>query len=179
MAAVNKNLASTTFSVPAIYRHYSWAYSIINEKHWYSNVPKLSGVETTWRYVLKVWFVWFEKIKIYCERCRYLRKRTIDVDMSPISRHNMTIAPAFYRTEVDICGPLKTYQKHNKRTTIKISLVVFCCIIISTTSIKTLENYSKTAFVSAFSRFAWEIGYPRHMLIDEGANWWKTVNQWG
>lgn len=44
MTAVMKDLASTTFYVPVIYRHL--AYSIINEIHWYLNVAKHSGVET-------------------------------------------------------------------------------------------------------------------------------------
>ena len=56
MTAVMKDLASTTFCVPVIYRHSPLAYSIINEIHWYSNVAKHSGVETIWRYVLKVCF---------------------------------------------------------------------------------------------------------------------------
>ena len=57
MTAVMKDLVSTTFCVPVIYRHSPLAYSIINEIHWYSNVAKHSGVETIWRYVLKVYFI--------------------------------------------------------------------------------------------------------------------------
>ena len=57
MTAVMKDLASTSFCVPVIHRHSPLAYSIINEIHWYSNVPKHSVVETIWRYVLKVYFI--------------------------------------------------------------------------------------------------------------------------
>ena len=174
MTAVMKDLASTSFCVPVIYGHSPLAYSIINEIHWYSNVAKHSGVETIWRYVLKVCFILcgreiVKKIKIHCERCRYLCKRTIDVEMGPVSSYNMKIAPAFYGTQVDICGPLKAYSPHNKRTTIKIWLVVFCCMTTSTTSIKVMEDYSTIAFVQAFTRFACEVGYPQFMLIDEGS----------
>ena len=49
-----------------------------------------------------------------------LCKGTVNVEMGPISSYNMTIAPAFYGTQVDNCGPLKAYSPHNKRTTIKI-----------------------------------------------------------
>ena len=150
MTAVIKDLTFTTFCVPVIYRHSPLAYSIINEIHWYSNVAKHSGVETIWRYVLKVCFILcgreiVKKIKIHCERCRYLHKRTIDVEMGPVSSYNMKIAPAFYRTQLDICGPLKAYSPHNKRATIKIWLVVFCCMTTSTTSIKVMEDYSTIA----------------------------------
>ena len=165
MTAVMKDLASTTFCVPVIYRHSPLAYSIINEIHWYANVAKHSGVETIWRYVLKVCFILcgreiVKKIKIHCERCRYLRKRTIDVEMGPVSSYNMKIAPGFYGTQVDICGPLKAYSPHNKRTTIKMTA--------STTSINVMEDYSTIAFIQAFTRFACEVGYPQFMLIDEG-----------
>ena len=125
IAAAMKDLASTKFCVPVIYRHSPLVYSMINEIQWYSNVAKQSGVETIWRYVLRVSFIScgreiVKKIKIHCERCRYLSKRTIDVEMGPVSSSNMTIAPTFYETQVDICGPLKSYYPHNKRTSINI-----------------------------------------------------------
>ena len=57
-----------------------------------------------------------------------LMQRAIDVEMGPASSCNMAIAPVFYGTQVDICGPLKAYSPHNTKTTIKIWLVVFCCM---------------------------------------------------
>ena len=78
-----------------------------------------------WSFFFKVCFILcgreiVKKIKIHCERCRYLCKGTVNVEMGPVSSYNMTIAPAFYGTQADICGPLKAYFPHNKRTTIKI-----------------------------------------------------------
>ena len=171
MTAVMKDLASTTFYVPVIYRHL--AYSIINEIHWHSNVAMHSGIETIWRYLLKDCFILcgqeiVKKIKIHCERCLYLHKRTIHVEMGPISSYNMKIAPAFYGTQVDICGPQKAYSPH-KRTTIKIWLVVFCCMATSATPINVMVDYSTIAFEQAFIRSACEVGYPQFMLIDEGS----------
>ena len=46
--------------------------------------------------------------------------KPIDAEMNTVSSHNMTISPAFYGTEVDICHPLKAYSPHNKRTTSKL-----------------------------------------------------------
>ena len=94
-------------------------------------------------------------------------KRTNDAEMGSVSSYNMTIAPAFYGTQVDIRGPLKAYSLQNKRTTIMIWLVVFCCMTTSTTSIKVMEDYSTIAFVQAFTRFACEVGYPHFMIIDD------------
>ena len=52
-----QDLASTSFYVPVIDKHSPLAYSIINEVHWHSQVARHSGVETTWRYVLKTAFI--------------------------------------------------------------------------------------------------------------------------
>ena len=89
--------------------------------------------------------------------------------MGPISTHSLTIAPAFYVTQTDIAGPFKAFTPHNKRATIKVWHVIFCCITTSTISMKVMEDYGATSFVKAFIRFSFEVGYPKIMLIDEGS----------
>ena len=74
-----------------------------------------------------------KKVKKNCERCGYLRKKAINIKMGPVSSHSLRIAPAFYATQVDLCGPFKAYSTHNKRTTIKVWLAVYCCMSASTT----------------------------------------------
>ena len=167
-----QDLASTSFCVPVIDKHLPLAYSIINEVHWHSQVARHSGVETTWRYVLKTAFIiegreLVKKIKRLCERCRYLEMKTIDVAMGPISKHNTVIAPAFFITQVDLAGPFSAYSKHNKRTTLKIWLAVFCCSTTSTVNIKIMEDYGTTSFIQAFRRLSCEVGYPKLLLIDK------------
>ena len=146
-----------------IYKHSPLAYSLINEVHCHSKTAMHSGVETVWRYVLKIGFIIFgrnlvKKIKTQCERCRYLTKKVIDAEMGPISKCSITIAPAFYATQADICGPFKAYSLHHKRTTIKIWLIVYCCISTLTTNIKVMDDYSTQAFIQAFIRFSCEVG---------------------
>ena len=110
-----------------------------------------------------------KKIKKLCERCRYLEMKTIDVAMGPISKHNTVIAPAFFITQVDLAGPFSAYSKHNKRTTLRIWLAVFCCSTTSTVNIKIMEDYGTTSFIQAFTRLSCEVGYPKLLLIDEGS----------
>ena len=55
-----------------------------------------------------------------CPRCNYLNKRNIKVAMGPVSSDNLKIAPAFYVTQVDLCGPFKSYTLINKRATTKL-----------------------------------------------------------
>ena len=168
------DLSETTFCVPLVDKRSPIALSIINEVHWYHPVAKHSGVETVLRYVMKYAYViegrdLVRAIRKNCERCRLLLKKTLNVSMGPVSELQLKIAPAFYVSQTDIVGPFSAYSAHNKRTTIKIWLVVFCCIATMTTSIKVMEDYTTISFVQAFIRFSSEVGYPKKLLIDEGS----------
>ena len=168
------DLQSTSFCVPILDRYSPISYSLVNEIHWNHVTASHSGVETTWRYVLKKAYILEGRslvkiIRSTCERCRYLLKRTIDISMGPVSPHNLMIAPIFYTSQVDLCGPFSSYSYHNKRATIKIWFVVFCCSTTTTINIKCLKDYSSNAFLQAFTRFSCEVGYPKHLLTDEGS----------
>ena len=54
--------------------------------------------------------------------------------MGALKDCNLNIAPAFYSIQVDICGPYSSYSNHNKRATVNIWLVVFCCCNTSAAS---------------------------------------------
>ena len=171
---VMKDLQQTSFCVPIIERHSPLAYSIVNEIHWYNNIAKHAGIETVLRYTLSIAHIIegreiVKRFKKDCHRCRLLAKRTIEVSMGPVSAYNLTIAPAFYYTQVDLAGPFKAYTFHNKRKSIKIWLCVFCCSTTSTISIKVMEDYSSSSFVQCFIRLSCEVGYPKKLLPDEGS----------
>ena len=102
-------------------------------------------------------------IRENCERCKYLTKL-----MGPVSKYSLTIAPAFYITQVDLMGPLEAYSPHNKRNTIKIWYVVFCYATTSTVAIKVIEGYTTSDIIQGFTRFSCESGYPKLLLPDEG-----------
>ncbi|XP_066924397.1 uncharacterized protein [Clytia hemisphaerica] len=177
-----KDLSSTSFCVPVIDRRSPIAYSIILDTHW--NHPEVShaGIESTLRYVLKKVYilegrVLIKSIKSSCQRCKFLAKRTIDMAMGPISRCNITIAPAFSYTQVDLSGPFQCYTPHHKRKTAKIWLVVFCCCSTSAVKIKVLDDYGTTSFILAFNRFSCDHGYPKRLLCDEGGQLIKTCKE--
>ena len=108
-----------------------------------------------------------KQIRKRCERCRYLLKRCIDVAMGLISKYNLTKAPPFYISQVDLVGPFKANSPHKKRATIKIWLAVFCYSTTSTTNIKVMDTYDSNSFILAFTRFSCEVGYPKILLLDE------------
>ena len=169
-----KDLSATSFCVPIVDAHSPIAYSIVNDVHWNHTVANHRGVETVYRYVLKECYIINGRnlVKEYrknCERCRYLLKRTIDIEMGPVSEQNLTIAPAHYISQVDIAGPFSAYSPHNKRTTVKVYFAVYCCSTTSSVSIKVMEDYSAAAFMQSFIRFSCEVGYPKILVSDEGS----------
>ena len=89
--------------------------------------------------------------------------------MGPVSDHNLCIAPAFYISQVDIFGQFPAYSYVNKRATIKIWFVIFCCCITGAVDIKVMEDYSTCSFVLAFTRFSCKVGYPKKLLPDAGS----------
>ena len=112
------DLSASTFCVPIVDKHSPLAYAIINDIHWNNKVAQHTSVEMVWRYVLKKAYIIegcsiVNNIKRLCQRCRYLKKKTLDIMTSAISEHNLKIAPAFYITMVDLTGPFKAYSKQH------------------------------------------------------------------
>ena len=174
LADVCTDLTSSTFCVPILDKYSPISYSIINEVHWHSEDARHSGSETVWRFVQLIAFIIEGKplVKTFrdeCPRCRYLKKKAIDVAMGPVADDHLKIAPPFYACQVDICGSFNSYSNVNKRASIKIWFVVFCCCVTGAVDIKVMTDYSTSSFVLAFIRFSCKVGYPYKMLPDAGS----------
>ena len=174
LSDVMYDLSQSTFCVPITDKHSPIAYAIVNEVHYYHPDVKHSGVETTLRYVQQIAHVigGRDLVKRYgknCVRCRILNKNVVKVLMGPLHGDQLKIAPAFYRSQVDLFGPFDSYDNTNKRKSIKIWFVVFCCITTSAIDIRVMEDYSTESFLLAFTRFACRVGYPKLLLPDEGS----------
>ena len=171
---VMKDLCSTTFCVPVTDSYSPVAFSLVTDIHWNDESIQHTGVETTLRYVMKKMYVidgraLVKMIRSSCQRCRYLNKKVLAVTMGPVSKHMLVIAPAYYVCQLDLAGPFSAYSNHNKRTTIKVWLLVICCTTTSATNIKTMDDSTTGAFLQAFTRFACEVGYPKRVLADAGS----------
>ena len=75
MTDAMRDLSAATFCVPMVFKHSPIAFSIVNEIHWYSKSAQHSGIETTWRFVMKEAFIvggreLVKKFRVSCERCR-------------------------------------------------------------------------------------------------------------
>ncbi|XP_066916885.1 uncharacterized protein [Clytia hemisphaerica] len=103
-------------------------------------------------------------------------KKSVEVVMGPISESNLTVAPAFYASQVDLSGPYLSFSPSHKRTTVKIWLVVICCSTTSAISIKVMDDYSTDWFILSFTRFACDHGYPKKLYCDGGSQLIKGCN---
>ena len=142
--------------------------------HWYDRTAKHSGVETTIRSTMTVAHILGVRdiAKLFrrnCVRCRYLLMKTVDVEMGQLPSSRLCVAPPYYYTQVDITGPFIAYSKHNKRTTLKVWIIVYVCATTGMTNLRIMEGYDTTQFLLTFSRFAMEVGYPKHLLADSGS----------
>ena len=96
-------------------------------------------------------------------------KRTIEMSMGPITRCNMTIAPAFYYTHIDLSGPYQSYSPQHKRTTTKIWLIVFCYCSTTAIKIHIMDECSTPSFNQAITSFSANNGFQKQILCDEGS----------
>ena len=168
------DLTKSTFFVPIIDGLSPIAYSIANETHWYHPDVKHGGVESVLRqcgcivYIIGGRYV-VKNITKACVRCRILKKKLIEIIMGSRDDLNLCIAPAFYSTQVDLCGPFSSFPNSNKRVTIKVWVAVFCCTATSAVCCKIMEDYSTISFIDAFIRFSMRYGYPKNLLPDSGS----------
>ena len=173
------DLSSSSFCVPLVAQQSPLAYAIINEVHWHDPDAQHSGNETVLRHLLKICYVieGSPLIKLFrknCPRCRFLHKKKIEIAMGPKCSENLTVAPAFYYSQVDLFGPFKSYSNVNKKARTKIWFVIFCCTVTGAIDLKTLEDYSTQSFVFAFVRFGTRFGYPKKLMPDAGSQLLKA-----
>ena len=168
------DLSTGTFVVPIVEKYSPLSFSILNQMHWYDATSKHSGVETTIRSTMTVAHILGVRdiAKLFrknCARCRFLLKKTVDVEMGLLPSSSLCVAPPYYNTQVDLCGPFSAYSKHNKRTTLKVWIIVYVCTTTGMTNLKIMEGYDTTQFLLSFSRFSCEVGYPKQLLADSGS----------
>ena len=166
------DFAANSFCVPITDAHSPIAYAIVLEAHWYHPDVSHGGVESVLRHSQNMAYiiggrVLVKGIQKECTKCGILNKKAVHIAMGPVGDNNLHIAPPFYLCQVDLCGPFSAYSPVNKRATLKMWYVVFCCTVTGATDCRIMENYTSDAFLLAFARFACRFGYPKTVMPDE------------
>ena len=179
LCAAAIDLSSTTFCVPLMSQHSPVGIAVSLEVHWHHPDVRHKGVETIYRQMLRVAHIiggrqLATSIKQGCRRCRSLYKKSLEVAMGPIQNVNLCIAPPFFACQMDILGPSKAYSVANKRATLKVWFVIFCCTTTGAIDVRVMEDYSTDSVVSSFIRFSCTYGYPKYLMPDAGSQLLKT-----
>ena len=168
------DLTQASFCVPIMDRFSPVAFAIAMEVHWYHPDAKHRGIELLLRITGTIAHViggrsLIRTIKSNCKMCRLLNKRSVEAIMGPLQKVNLCIAPCFYACQIDIFGPYKAYSNVNKRATVKVWFIVFCCCTTGAVDVRLMDDYSTDSFILAFIRFSCRYGYPKWVLPDEGS----------
>ena len=169
------DISPTVFCVPILDQYSPIAWSVVLDVHWDHPTAKHAGISTVVRYCNGIAHIFncsqlVQVVKSNCARCRYIRKKTIEVGFGPLAKPQLKIAPAYYVTKCDLFGPISSYSLTNARQTTKIWGCVFVCLTTSCVSIQVMESYSSASFVQAYNRFSCNNGHSALLLVDEGKN---------
>ena len=146
LCRVALDLFKTSFCVPVMDQYSPVAISIALETHWHHPDVRHKGVDAIWRQMERICHIiggqqLAVSVKKRCKKCRVLNKTSIEVAMGPIQVVNFSIAPPFFACQLDIMGPLNAFSVANKRATIKVWLLIFCCCTTGAKDIRVIEDY--------------------------------------
>ena len=164
-------------NVPVLDRFSPLSYSIAQHVHW--QVGKHRGIETTNRLTLEhvsilEGMALCREIAEECIRCHMKRKKLVEVPMGPISQDQLVLAPPFFITMLDLCGPMKAYVPGYERATraraaleYKLHIMVAVCVTTKIVNLQVLEGKSADSIIDGFTRLSAEVGIPTMVHVDQ------------
>lgn len=166
------DLSPLTFVKPVVDRHSPVAYSVMihaHEKltHHGSAVASLRESRSI-IYIMQGRDLAVE-VRQACVWCRRYKAKMVEVELGKFHETRLTIAPAFYNTQVDLFGPLQARCEHNHRSQVKVWGVVFKCPATLAVAVYCMQAYSSQAFTQAYTRFSSRYGHPFKLYIDAGS----------
>ena len=166
------DLEPLTFAAPMVDRNSPVAYSIMIHSH--VTLTHHGGVVSTLRASRNLAYILHGKnlakeVREDCAYCQRYKVKAIEAVMGKVHPSRMTIAPAFYCTQVDIFGPLPAHCFHGRRSVLKAYGVVFKCSTTLAVAANIMETYETKSFVDAFVRFSCRYGVPGTLYIDAGS----------
>ena len=160
---------------PVLDRYSPLSYSIADYIH--RITAKHAGYENCYRTSLCHVFIiqgssLFREIAEDCIKCKMLRGKYIEASMSPISDHQLNIAPPFYVAMGDLMGPVTIYAPgHSQRTRntnaiqVKAYILAVVCPTTKCVNLQVLEGKGADAICEGIIRVGCEVGMPSFYAI--------------
>ena len=186
----NSNILMETnlnFFTPVLDRFSPLSYSIAMYVHY--ELMKHSGEETCYRCSLGHCYIiqgmgLFKEISEDCVQCKQLRKKFIEVSMGGISDSQLTIAPPFWVSMVDLLGPIHVYVPGFERNTgnrkvleAKVYIMAFVCPTTKNINLQVIETKSTEGILDGITRLGCEHGVPKYFLVDQESSIVKALNE--
>ena len=165
------DLEPLCFVRPVVDRHSPIAYSIMMFAHMtvshHRTVPATLNESRALAFIFHGYSL-AQEVKERCHHCKRIKAKVTDVEMGKIHDTRLTIAPPFYVCQCDIMGPFVAHCEHSHRSTVKIWVVVFKCVVTCSVAGYVMQAYSTPSVVQAYTRFGTRYGHPALILIDLG-----------
>ena len=166
------DISPSTFVCPVVDRWSPIAYSIMVHAH--VELTHHGGVRSTLSAASGIAHVIGGKtlaaeIRSNCGYCKRYKAKLEKAAMGPLPVERMTIAPAFYHTQIDLFGPMDSHCKHGRRAVVKTYGVIFKCCTTLAISVLVMDGYDTSSFLDTFYRFCSRFGIPGKVLIDAGS----------
>ena len=175
-----KDLEPLSFVRPVIDRYSPVAYSIMLYSH--TSVVNHRNAVTTLRESRSLGYILrgrdlANEVYEACVFCKRYKKRLLAAEMGKLHETRLTIAPAFYNSQVDLMGPFSASCEHNHRSKVSVWGLVFKDPSSCAISVHVMEKYDTASFLMAYTRFSSKHGHPEKLFIDEGGQLLKGCKE--
>ena len=171
---------SLHFARPVIDRYSPIAYSIMTHVH--QDIACHANPVVVLRESRSIAFIirgrdLANEIAEACTSCRRFKMRMIETEMGKQHPSTLTIAPAFFHSQVDMAGPWQAMCEHNCRSKVKVYALIFKCPTTTALAVYAMPAYSTSAFLQAYTRHACRYGHPAKLFIDAGSQLLKASRE--
>ena len=169
---VMDDLAPLSFCKPMLDRWSPIAYSIMIHSH--QKAARHRNAVATLLESRKLAFIvkgrsLANEIRDACVFCRRFRAKLVEVEMGKVHSSRLTVAPAFFRVQTDLFGPLMAMCEHNHRAAVSVWGCIFKDPASGAISVHAMPKYDTGAFLAAYSRHSFRYGHPARLYIDGGS----------
>ena len=104
-----------------------------------------------------------------CLRCRFLRKKLEGQKMAVLPPMVQGQSPPFTNIGLDLAGPITVKSMTNKRSSMKVWVVIFLCLNTKGVSMELAPGYATDDFLIAYQSHINVRGEPRFVHSDRGS----------
>ena len=132
------------------------------------------GIEATLKQIHKRFYPFrvrkfLQALLSFCIKCRIVRKKVLEHEMSSHSKYKFTLAPPFAFSMLDLAQPFMVKTRWQSRQTMAVPVLVCVCILTGATALYICEDWSTASLIQALERHSSRYGCPVILWVDSGS----------